>query len=83
MTGQLTPAARKLLKILADHDTGEGVQFVTAPAGRWQMDGTDYFVNDRTFHPLVSRGFVDIGDGHTDPVRITAAGRAHLESMAT
>jgi hypothetical protein len=83
MAGQLAPGARKLLQAIADRDTGEGVRFVTAPYGRWQMDGTDYYVNDRTFHPLASRDFIDIGNGRTDPVRITTAGRRALESAVT
>ncbi|MCZ0983841.1 hypothetical protein O1L60_44570 [Streptomyces diastatochromogenes] len=35
-------------------------------------------MNDRTFHPLESAGLIDVGDGSTDPVRITDAGRAWL-----
>ncbi|MFK0104761.1 hypothetical protein [Streptomyces sp. NPDC091217] len=42
------------------------------------MDGTHYTVNDRTFHPLDAHGFVDIGNGRTDPVKLTTAGRDYL-----
>ena len=78
MTTPLKPAARKLLQTIADNDTGHGVLFKSARAGRWQMEGSTYTVNDRTFHPLAAHDLVDIGNGHTDPVRITAAGRAYL-----
>jgi hypothetical protein len=74
----LSRTVRKLLQTIADRDTGDGVMFVSAPRGRWQMDGTNYTVNDRTFHPLVDLGFLEIGNGRTDPVRVTGAGRAYL-----
>jgi isocitrate/isopropylmalate dehydrogenase len=78
MTKKLTPAALKLLKTIAAHDTGAGVAFSHAPAGRWQMDATGLTVNDRTFHPLTAADLIDIGNGHTDRVKVTAAGRAYL-----
>lgn len=78
MTTELKPAVKKLLQTIADNDTGHGVLFKHARAGRWQMEGSVYAVNDHTFHPLASRGLIDIGDGHKDPVRITDAGRAYL-----
>ncbi|GGK65713.1 hypothetical protein [Streptomyces flaveus] len=71
-------AVLNLLRTIAENDTGDGVLFISAPRGRWQMDGTSYTVNDRTFHPLTARDFIDIGDGRTDPVKVTAAGRAYL-----
>ncbi len=78
MPADLKPSVRKLLQAIADNDTGHGVLFNHARAGRWQMEGSTYAVNDRTFHPLTARDLIDIGNGHTDPVRITAAGRAYL-----
>ncbi|MFE4577123.1 hypothetical protein [Streptomyces chartreusis] len=73
----------KLLQTIADNDAGNGVLFVSAPCGRWQMDGTSYTVADRTFHPLTARDFIDIGNGRTDPVKLTVAGRAYLTRGAT
>ncbi|WP_381796491.1 hypothetical protein [Streptomyces niveus] len=67
-----------LLRTIADRDTGSGVLFVSAPCGRWRLDGTRRVFANRTFFPLDSHGLVDIGNGHTDPVRITDAGRSHL-----
>lgn len=83
MTTPLKPAAHTLLQRIADNDTGHGVLFNQARAGRWQMEGSTYTVNDRTFHPLAARDLIDIGNGHTDPVRITKAGRAYLAERAT
>ncbi|MET9082071.1 hypothetical protein ABZX77_09240 [Streptomyces sp. NPDC004237] len=77
-----SPSVLKLLQTIADNDTGDGVLFIQAPCGRWQMDGTPYTVNDRTFHPLAARDLIDIGNGHTDPVKATAAGRAYLAGAA-
>ncbi|MEV1042958.1 hypothetical protein AB0J01_41320 [Streptomyces sp. NPDC050204] len=74
----LRPAAITLLRTIARLDTGTGVTFRHAPAGRWRLEDGSYAVNDRTFHPLESAGLIDVGDGSTDPVRITAAGRAWL-----
>ncbi|MET8974347.1 hypothetical protein ABZX85_01885 [Streptomyces sp. NPDC004539] len=74
----LSRSVLKLLRTIADNDAGDGVPFVSAPCGRWQMDGTTFTVNDRTFHPLAAHDFIDIGDGYTDPVKVTAAGRAYL-----
>ncbi|MEU3399371.1 hypothetical protein [Streptomyces filamentosus] len=75
----LRPAAVTLLRTIAGLDTGAGVVFHAAPAGRWRLQGSTYAVNDRTFHPLESAGLLDVGDGDTDPVRITEAGRAWLD----
>ncbi|MFB7649344.1 hypothetical protein ACFC0S_16200 [Streptomyces sp. NPDC056084] len=74
----LRPAAVTLLRTLGRLDTGSGVTFHHAPAGRWRLEDGSYTVNDRTFHPLESAGLIDVGDGSTDPVRITDAGRAWL-----
>lgn len=74
----LSRSVRTLLQTIADLDDGYGVLFHSAPCGRWRLDGTHYTVNDRTFHPLSTLGFVDIGNGRTDPVKATTAGRAYL-----
>ncbi|SED10707.1 hypothetical protein SAMN05216489_02532 [Streptomyces sp. 3213] len=74
----LSPATLRLLREIAQRDTGAGVAFSSAPHGRWQMDGTTYRVNARTFHPLDAADFIDVGNGHTDRVKVTAAGRAYL-----
>ncbi len=75
---KLSRGVRTLLQTIADQDDGHAVLFHHAPRGRWRLDGTQYTVNDRTFHPLDALGFVDIGDGRTDRVKVTAAGRAYL-----
>lgn len=75
---KLGPGARQLLKKIAEHDTGDGVDFESAPRGRWRMADTDYVVNVRTFRYLDSVGLIDVGNGYTDPVRLTEAGRAYL-----
>lgn len=74
----LPPGPTKLLRTLAREDLGSGVKFEYAPHGRWRMEGSTYVVNDRTFHPLDRFGLIDVGNGHTDPVRITEAGRRWL-----
>ncbi|WP_157251098.1 hypothetical protein [Nonomuraea typhae] len=80
---QLGPGASKLLRIINDHDEGEGVEFVPAPYGRWRLAGSTYVVNTRTFRVLAARGLIDVGNGHTDPVRATQAGRDHLATRGT
>ncbi|WLW53245.1 hypothetical protein [Streptomyces sp. YU58] len=80
-TPVLPPAALRLLREIAQRDTGAGVAFLSAPYGRWQLDGTTYKVNDRTFHPLDAADFIDIGNGRTDRVKVTAAGRAYLATL--
>lgn len=79
---KLTLGERKLLKTIADRDTGQGVAFSHAPRGRWQLDGTDYVVNNRTFWALTGNDLVDAGGGHDDPVKITQAGRDYLAGEA-
>ncbi|TYB71182.1 hypothetical protein FXF51_01730 [Nonomuraea sp. PA05] len=77
---RLPPGAHTLLKTIAEHDDGDGVMFDPAPYGRWTLRGSDYAVNRSTFHTLaVARGFIDVGDGFTNPVRITQAGRDYLD----
>ncbi len=77
---KLTPSALKLLKAIASHDKGAGVQFETEPRSRWRLHGTSMVFNAQTFRLLDALGFIDVGDGHGDPVRITTAGRAALGS---
>ncbi|MFD7661267.1 hypothetical protein [Streptomyces sp. NPDC059788] len=77
----LKPAALRLLREIAQRDAGDGVAFVSAPCGRWRLDGTTYVVADRTFHPLDAAGYVDVGNGRTDPVRLTRAGHAYLAAV--
>ncbi|MFF3270377.1 hypothetical protein ACFYWU_05495 [Streptomyces chrestomyceticus] len=77
----LKPAALRLLREIARRDAGDGVVFVSAPCGRWRLDGTTYVVADRTFHPLDAAGYVDVGNGRIDPVRITRTGSAYLAAM--
>ncbi|MGI5469474.1 hypothetical protein [Streptomyces sp. CA-132043] len=79
----IKPAALRLLREIARQDAGDGVLFVPAPCGRWRMDGTTYVVADRTFHPLDASGYVDVGNGSTDPVRVTRAGRTFLANFRT
>ncbi|MEU8139018.1 hypothetical protein [Streptodolium elevatio] len=82
MPHDLSPSALKLLRAIADHDTGHGVAFHREPCARWRLAGTFYTVNNRTFGPLVDLGLVDVGNGQTDPVTLTAAGRDDLASRA-
>ncbi|GCD45703.1 hypothetical protein [Streptomyces paromomycinus] len=77
----LKPAALRLLREIARRDAGDGVMFVPAPCGRWRLDGTTYVVADRSFHPLDAAGYVDVGNGRTDPAHITRAGHAYLATM--
>ncbi|MEU6959956.1 hypothetical protein [Streptomyces chrestomyceticus] len=77
----LKPAALRLLREIARRDAGDGVVFASAPCGRWRLDGTTYVVADRAFHPLDAAGYVDVGNGRIDLVRVTRAGRAHLATM--
>lgn len=81
MPKDLAPASLKLLRVIAEHDDGHGVLFHTEPRCRWRLDGSRYTVNARTFFPLDSDELVDVGDGHTTPVKITPAGRAHLQKL--
>jgi len=79
---KLTAAARTLLRQIADHDHGSGVLFEVMPRARWAHPNTLAVFNSRTFYPLADRGLIDVGNGHTDPVKLTAAGRAYLEGPA-
>jgi hypothetical protein len=74
----LRPSVFNLLRVIADNDAGEGVDFEDAPRGRWRLAGGDYVVNADTFHVLNRLGLIDVGNGHLDPTRITEAGRVYL-----
>jgi hypothetical protein len=78
----LTPAAEKLLREIARRDNGHGVVFKWMSRGRYNLVGTTYTVNQRTFYPLTGAGLVT--EDHDDaPVYITDAGRklvAELEA---
>jgi hypothetical protein len=69
-------AALDLLALIAEQDAGEGIVFEPAPRSRWAYAGRTF--NTRTFYPLASEGLIDVGNGHTDPVKITQAGRDFL-----
>ncbi|WP_263165453.1 hypothetical protein [Streptomyces sp. SCSIO ZS0520] len=72
-------ASLRLLRELAEHDA---VTFTPMPRARWRHPHTGTVFNDRTFHPLDKHALIHVGDGHTDPVRITPAGRAYLTAEA-
>ena len=76
------PAALRLLRTIDALDRGDGVEFHSAPRGRWRLPGTGYTVNDATFGALERDGLIDVGNGHSDPVKITAAGRTLLTRLA-
>lgn len=76
--GILTAAERRLLRLLAVWDSGDGVHFADQPRGRNRHPATDAVFNDGTFRPLSRVGLIDVGDGRRDPVRITDAGREAL-----
>lgn len=76
---KITPGALKLLQAIAARDEGKGVLFETEPRSRWRLHGTSLVFNARTFRLLDALALIDVGDGHGDPIRITAAGRAAVE----
>lgn len=76
---KITPSGRKLLQAIAARDEGNGVLFEVEPRSRWRLYGTSMVFNARTFRPLDALALIEVGDGHGDPVRITAAGRAAVE----
>ncbi|MEU5298022.1 hypothetical protein [Streptomyces umbrinus] len=80
-SSDITPASIKLLRTIAEKDDGHGVVFHTEPRSRWRLDGSRYTVNARTFFPLAGNGLVDVGNGSTDPVKITPEGRAYLQKL--
>lgn len=78
--GHLTTAERRLLRLLADWDSGDGVHFADQPRGRNLHPATGATFNDRTFRPLHRAGLINVGDGRRDPVRITDTGRVALSN---
>lgn len=76
---KLGPASRKLLRIIARYDQGDGVVFQSQPRNNWRLLTNGDTFNGRTFWPLDSHGLVDVGDARGDgPVKITQAGREYL-----
>jgi len=75
---KLTPSGIKLLKAIAARDYGNGVVFESEPRSRWRLTGTTLVFNTQTFRTLDALSFIDVGDGHADPVRITEAGRVAI-----
>ncbi|MEK2475542.1 hypothetical protein [Streptomyces noursei] len=75
----------KLLRTVAEYDTGDGVTFHAVPRGRWQLveHTRSYAVLARTFYPLTTRGLLEVGgdDPLAVPVAITDAGRAYLAGI--
>lgn len=69
-------ASLELLLLIGVYDNGDGIKFETRPRSRWAYAGRVF--NTRTFYPLESEGLIDVGNGHTDPVKITEAGRKYI-----
>lgn len=74
----LPVAALKLLRVLDEHDTPQGVMFIYTSRGCWRLQGSDYAALNGTFYVLHRLGYADAGNGNTSPVKITEAGRAYL-----
>ncbi|MGP4027170.1 hypothetical protein [Actinomadura sp. 3N407] len=74
-------AARLLLKLIADHDQGQGVVFDDAPRGRWAHKPTGKVFNAATFQELDRHKLVDTGNGFADPVKMKWAGAKVLGLM--
>lgn len=77
----LPPASQKLLREIAQYDTGNGVLFRHAARARYIHPNTYSAYNLRTFYPLTGRGLVDDGGSDSTPVRITEAGRKLLAEL--
>jgi hypothetical protein len=73
----LRPAARRLLRQIADHDHGNGVHFDTVRGGRLRHPTTSTLFNRPTFTSLARQGFIEFGE-LPGLVRITGAGRSWL-----
>ncbi|MFF9901271.1 hypothetical protein [Streptomyces longispororuber] len=69
-----TPAVETLLRTIAEAGD-KGAQFQVAPRRRYQLVGTDYVVDQRSFYPLTAGGYVTDGGDDTAPVRVTERGR--------
>jgi hypothetical protein len=81
-TPPLPPASLRLLKLLAEHDTGEGVHFDYLTRNRWRHPHTGETFVGRTFWPLERAGLVNPGSNY-EPARILEAGRAYLTALGT
>ncbi|MFE2693628.1 hypothetical protein [Streptomyces mirabilis] len=77
----LGPVSEKLLREIAQHDTGEAVLFQHAARGRYTLPATGSVFNRATFFPLIGNALADDGGSDHTPVRITAAGRQHLAEL--
>lgn len=80
---ELGPAAYRLLRVVAEHDQGDGVTFEPTGDGRWRLPESPYSASTRIFIVLANRGLIDVGEIDTDPVRATGAGRAYLDPNGT
>ena len=79
---KLSAGALKLLKTIAEYDVGDGVVFDNAPYGRWALAASpNYVVNGSTFRTLDRHDLIDVGDGRSDPVKITKRGLGYLEGL--
>lgn len=58
-----------------------GVLFTHMPRGRTKHPRTGRVYNERSFWPLENRGLIDVGNGRTDPVLTTRAGRDLLQRV--
>ncbi|MFJ1757300.1 hypothetical protein [Kitasatospora sp. NPDC088134] len=83
--GHYGPGPHGLLAFLAAHDRGDGIRFDQLPDGRWHAgDGEEGFTADSTdFRRLAAAHLADVGDFNDSPVRITPAGRNHVQAGLT
>jgi hypothetical protein len=72
------PAARRLMVALDRYDEGKGVVFQQLPRNRWRLLTNGDAFTGSTFYPLERHGLVDVGNGRSDPVKITAKGREYV-----
>ncbi|SEE85088.1 hypothetical protein SAMN05216483_6787 [Streptomyces sp. 2131.1] len=71
---EFTPAVETLLRTIAEAgDTG--AQFKVEPRLRYRLSGTEYVVNQRSFYPLTTNGYVTDGGDDMAPVKLTDRGR--------
>ncbi|MFF4902235.1 hypothetical protein [Streptomyces sp. NPDC001068] len=73
-----TPAVETLLRTIAEAGS-TGAQFAVAPRARYRLTGTDYVVNQSSFYPLTSAGYVTDGGDDSAPVKLTDSGRKWME----
>ncbi|MFF8696218.1 hypothetical protein ACF08W_28805 [Streptomyces sp. NPDC015144] len=68
-----TPAVETLLRTIAEAgDTG--AQFKVEPRLRYRLSGTEYVVNQRSFHKLTADGYVTDSGNDMAPVKLTDRG---------